>query len=504
MPIPNGDCGCGRTVSVASRTTVGEAADHSIAGQELHGFARPRFHANQLLTEEDLRRLDDYIVGKQRLHNRHFHDWGVVCGLVVSCAECISGEVLVAPGHALTSRGEDVIVPKLERVDVRAWLTANAPDEKCPDPVEDTEEQKLLLSVHYEEELRGRPGGCACGCSEGCRCHGKERACEPSVVCEGYRLELTKLDGDPSPGQGTPPVGFMGTALECVQPLFDWVASLQGGAEDTPPAEWLLQKLNELKWVLVEMAAGASAMACNIEQRLHAIVIPSELPDVDDQQAVQEFLRVFFELIGASATIVQACICRAALPPCPKLDCGGIPLATLTVRVHDGTVTRVCNWGRRKLAHALPNIDYWTAPVLESLKQRLAAFCCTPVETDFDEEVQWGKKGHVKLFSKAPSMLQWTSLGVQALRRALPDVLVDMMSAEDMQMGVAHLVVALADHPKAVTPARMLQTMAALELRRVQSPLSSTTAKVAADGDVAMLRRELDLLRERLERLESS
>src|SRR5262249_37719551 len=44
----------------------------------LECLCRPRFFAGQLLSEEDLRALDHYIVGKNKLHNRYVHGWGVV------------------------------------------------------------------------------------------------------------------------------------------------------------------------------------------------------------------------------------------------------------------------------------------------------------------------------------------------------------------------------------------------------------------------------------------
>ena len=54
----------------------------------LQCLCRPRFFAGQLLTEEDLNRLDHYIVEKNKLHNRYLHGWGVVCGLEVVCHPC--------------------------------------------------------------------------------------------------------------------------------------------------------------------------------------------------------------------------------------------------------------------------------------------------------------------------------------------------------------------------------------------------------------------------------
>jgi hypothetical protein len=54
----------------------------------LECLCRPRFFAGQMLTEDDLNRLDHYIQAKNRLHNRHLHGWGVSCGLEVVCGVC--------------------------------------------------------------------------------------------------------------------------------------------------------------------------------------------------------------------------------------------------------------------------------------------------------------------------------------------------------------------------------------------------------------------------------
>ena len=54
----------------------------------LQCLCRPRFFAGQLVTDADFRRLDDYLVGKARLHNRYLHGTGVVCGLEAVCNPC--------------------------------------------------------------------------------------------------------------------------------------------------------------------------------------------------------------------------------------------------------------------------------------------------------------------------------------------------------------------------------------------------------------------------------
>src|SRR3954471_15217075 len=80
-------------------------------------LCRPRFFAGQLLTEEDLNRLERYIVEKNKLHNRYLHGWGVVCGLEVSCHPC-QGFVTVTSGYALSPCGDDIVVCRDEAVNV--------------------------------------------------------------------------------------------------------------------------------------------------------------------------------------------------------------------------------------------------------------------------------------------------------------------------------------------------------------------------------------------------
>ena len=71
----------------------------------LQCLCRPRFFAGQLLTEQDLNRLDAYVRAKNRLHNRYVHGWGVVCGLEVTCHDC-ENLVRVSAGYGLSPCGD--------------------------------------------------------------------------------------------------------------------------------------------------------------------------------------------------------------------------------------------------------------------------------------------------------------------------------------------------------------------------------------------------------------
>src|SRR4051794_33293415 len=80
-------------------------------------FCRPRFFAGQLLTDDDLNRLDGYMRGKNRLHNRYLQGSGTVAGLEVVCSPC-EGVVTVRSGYALSPCGDDIVVCADEDVNI--------------------------------------------------------------------------------------------------------------------------------------------------------------------------------------------------------------------------------------------------------------------------------------------------------------------------------------------------------------------------------------------------
>jgi hypothetical protein len=102
------------------------------------GFKRPIFFAGQLLTEDDLGALADYVVQKNRLHNRALFGQGVVCGLEVTCDPCGNGKVIVQPGYALDCCGNDILVSCAVELDIlkliRDLRTALSGGFDCGDP----------------------------------------------------------------------------------------------------------------------------------------------------------------------------------------------------------------------------------------------------------------------------------------------------------------------------------------------------------------------------------
>jgi hypothetical protein len=79
---------------------------------ELKAFlTRPRYFFGQLLTAADFAAEQQYVISRQRLHNRNIHGHGVVSGLQVSKSSgASSGEIRVAPGYAIDCEGNEIAV----------------------------------------------------------------------------------------------------------------------------------------------------------------------------------------------------------------------------------------------------------------------------------------------------------------------------------------------------------------------------------------------------------
>jgi hypothetical protein len=108
-------------------------------------FVRPRFFPGQLLTEDDLGGLVDYVVQKQRLHNRMLFGDGVGCGLEVLCHPCGGGKVVIGAGFALDCCGNDIVVPCPQEVDINRLVRdlVRACGHECGEPAPDAKPGKL-------------------------------------------------------------------------------------------------------------------------------------------------------------------------------------------------------------------------------------------------------------------------------------------------------------------------------------------------------------------------
>lgn len=408
-----------RTAGTTQTQESRHAPDACPVCGRLQCLCRPRFFAGQLLTEEDLNRLDHYIIEKNKLHNRYLHGWGVVCGLEVVCNSC-PGFVTVRNGYALSPCGEDIVVCREEPVNVCELINQcrdhmrpdwdcdppqRASDPACQDVMED-----WVLAICYSERQSRRPvlttgagssccSRCACGGSSrcGCGCHGKEQsaggnksslrqsprstapACEPTVVCEGYHFKVYRKP--PAPPRFShaflPQSELARRVAECESYLTELLTPL--------PSEASIERLHtwccEIKDRLVDFFAEHPTHDCTLSERLAAVTCPPAAAFTDPAAYRVALAPVIARIANIAAEYRRYCRCSAQLPPCPDpvgSDC--VPLATITIRKRGCQIQRVCNWGVRRFVLNFPLLDYWLGPIGGLDLAALEASCCTPFQ----------------------------------------------------------------------------------------------------------------------------
>jgi hypothetical protein len=386
----------------------------------LECLCRPRFFAGQLLSEQDLNRLDHYIVAKNRLHNRYLVGWGVACGLEVVCNICGpdqgSRSVVVKPGYALSPCGNDIIVCKGETVDVCALIDAcRPPRDDCQDFLSASHDaadgkdecdggtEDWILAVCYVEKpsrgvaamLRAAAPAKSCGCTGGCGCtgdcggqcgcgkaasgHGKGASCgcgngkpaapdpnkasalpeqcEPTLTCEGYRFVAYK-----APKKDSQKRAYGEAArrfLCCILPLFEELgADAADGAKSPRQA---IQWVHSLRDAIRDFIVNEGFYDCRIAAKLAAVSIPSHGTGDALYAALNQSA---YGILDVGRLVVQKCLCAALLPPCPEpsaVDC--VPLATVTVSRGPCRVSKICNIAARKFLVTWPNVQYWLSLV---------------------------------------------------------------------------------------------------------------------------------------------
>lgn len=433
----------------------------------LECLCRPRFFAGQLLTEEDLNRLDHYIVAKNRLHNRHLFGSGVVCGLEVVCDACDPGRtggVVVRPGYALSPCGNDIVVCQPEAVDVCDLIgrcRPRAPDD-CFQPTaatspDDGADETWILTICYQEKpsrgvtaLRGSSCGCGassgCGCGSGgakptppatytstggCGCGGTTKTtattrpavkpsavspqCEPTLTCEGYSFAVYRLP--PAKTKTADPGALIRRFLCCLQPLLENLVQLP--ADDATAADrrqWLASLVESVREFLIE----EGLYDCELAVQLGAVALPS--PQADPAAYLTNWTSSTLGVLAIVAAVFQKCLCAALLPPCPPAeldDC--VPIATLTVSSRSCRVKQVCNIANRRFVPTIPALEYWlswlplfTSGSSNTLSQLLERLCCTPIARRFD----FGDVAAVDLVPKAQSVAAAPAIAAPAASSA--------------------------------------------------------------------------------------
>lgn len=385
----------------------------------LECLCRPRFFAGQLLTDEDLNRLEHYIIGKNKLHNRYLHGWGVVCGLEVSCNPC-KGFVNVKSGYALSPCGDDIIVCGDTAVNVceliqdcRTQQFNCEPAWPQADPVCGDQDEQWVLYICYDERssrgvtpLQGGNGAarctpCACGGSSSCGCRGTTSSncgckgnattgsvktnlrskpasppqCEPTVTCEGYNFKLRKLPVKPleqSPGE------LIERLRECLNEIAKLQAILNRVDDSSQPGTEILAIRN----ALLDLMNQHSIYNCDLFQRISQVEINVPSTGISTGTNAQSSLSTLIQ------ELFRECVCSALLPPCPPpAEDNCVPIATLTLNCKAGCrVVRICNWENRRLLIGFPTLEYWFESLIRQLgiSDIFARLCCAQRTPQFE------------------------------------------------------------------------------------------------------------------------
>lgn len=404
---------------------------------ELKCLCRPNWVAGMVLREQDLKRLDTYIIERFRRINLDFFGPGVVNGLEVRCDPCGPG-VVVGCGHAISPCGDDIVICDDAYVDIcelvrkcRKQERADCLPHERPRACPEVEEQWVLaveyverpadgaLPLRREAESCGCGGGGDCGCggqgSHDCSCataqppakrpRGAPAGCEPRLLCEDFRFKLCpppelppacrfSRDDNGRADEGEDNGPLMERLMCCLE---DLVADLpeippsKSDAEILHAADAWYTWLCQIKRHLLNFAARHPVASCDAIADLDRLqcLRPS---DFSTSAAYLAWLReTFARLAVIVIEMMLSCLCSALLPPCPEpATSTAIPIATVTVSYAGGgcRVVGVCNWTRlRKYSANLRNLEYWLSafPLGREFRRLLECLCCDLLSGLFDD-----------------------------------------------------------------------------------------------------------------------
>jgi hypothetical protein len=385
----------------------------------LECLCRPRFFAGQLLTEQDLNRLENYILAKNRLHNRYLVGHGVVCGLQVTCSPC-ANTISVSDGYAIDPCGNDIIVCSPDTVDICKLIkacTASTPvncapykdQSACADAT-----QTWIVAIRYiETPARGvtpltGSSQCGCGasgagsCSSGmtstqpCGCggvlsaasccgetisnntmvatnlprRGAPSVCEPTVTCEAYRYEVFLA---PTETRTTLIGGDLLERLMCC------LRSIFPNGLTIPTTDDEVQWYNfccAVRQGLIQYLINTGGTDCQAIATLQLITCPAA-GSASFWSALDTALKAELQIL---LEVVVGCFCSVALPPCPPPGDPRVPLAAVTVRASDCTIISICDWTPlRKHVVTTKTLGYWFGwlPFVPMIREFMQLACCS-------------------------------------------------------------------------------------------------------------------------------
>jgi hypothetical protein len=387
-------------------------------------MCRPRYFSGQLLTESDLAAEQEWAIQKHRLHNLHLHGSGVVCGMQVVCHPSCHGWVTVKQGYAIGPCGDDIVLCEDQHLDVVAYLERcererrrRRPEDCAPYAAPNTDcglDGTWCLTVEYCEQatrpiaaLRpetqaGTPvctcgsstcacgngngnGGCGCGGSAGHvhECEGGAARtplgvpCEPSRICEGFRLGLS-----PAPAEAGDTVTdllgdtLLGRVTDCLRELQVLDALAPEVGDQLGPAERRSACCRYLTAVRRYLETH-DVTRCEIRDTIGRMTCPSPGDVAEPTEYPQRVNETVLKVRALLVLQLLDCFCLQLLPPCPS-DPGDPRLGLAAVTVRDGEVVRICNLECRRQAWTWPAVRYWLSafPIEQVLALLLQRLCC--------------------------------------------------------------------------------------------------------------------------------
>jgi hypothetical protein len=342
----------------------------------------------------------------------------------VVCHPNCHGWVTVKQGYAIGPCGDDIVLCEDQHVDVIAYLAQcererrrQRPDDCSPYAAAGTDcdlDGSWCLTVEYCEQatrpvaaLRSEAqtsvpvctcgsrtctcgngngnGGCGCGGSAG-HVHECESGathtplgvpCEPSRICEGFRLGLSRApveSGDTVDDLlGDTLLGRISDCLSELQTLDTFAPELGDQLSPAERRSACCRYLAEVRRYLeahdvtrCEMLEAIGRLSCPSPGD---VAEPGDYPELVNRTVLKVRLWLVLHMLD--------CFCLQLLPSCPA-DPGDPRLGLATITVREGKVVRICNLECRQQAWTWPAVRYWLSAV--PIEQVLGAFlqrvCC--------------------------------------------------------------------------------------------------------------------------------
>jgi hypothetical protein len=403
----SGKCGCGDSTPKSACKCGGGCGGYETSAA---GMMRPYFFAGQLLTEDDLQALTNYVGRKQQLHNRFLFGAGVVCGLEVSCNPCGGGQVTVKPGYALDCCGNDLVLDCATTLDLNGMIRDLRRDQlggyDCGDPCADQAsaiitttttntsldvsaaraesgstvllpgavEQVAAPTRHYCLYIRynEQPSDPVSPYSTGADCGSPH--CEPTRIREGVRFELRCQDEKLAPNLLLQRLcGCLGS-LKTLQEILSLTERLNSTSPTQNQTEFNAAFDKVHQWLLERLDHSPDMSDCALRTAVRAITRPIIHPIPTNPNAAGGTTAEKPEgpLLTLLRRYLRDCLCRLMTPPCAPCDDDGVLLAC--VEMSKCEIVKVCA-SKRQIVLSPSAVRYWLPP-LQWIGSVLEQFCC--------------------------------------------------------------------------------------------------------------------------------